>query len=92
MALEPLPGDAMPRCDGIELTPQVVVLDCIPVRGPPLVSFPDSQPFRDALTQVFGIGEQRDVAGFFEGRERRNGGLQFHAIVGRGRVSPSQLT
>lgn len=91
MTLEPLPGDVVAGRDLLKLSPQILVLDSLAVGRAPVVGFPVWQPFGNALTQILGIGEERDVAGIFDGRERRDGGLEFHAIVGGGRLPASQL-
>ena len=91
MTLEPLPGDVVLGRDPLKLSPQILVLDGLAVGRAPVVGFPARQPFGNTLTQILGIGEKRDVAGIFDGYKRRDGGLEFHAIVGCGRFASSQL-
>src|ERR1035438_2139369 len=91
MTFKPLPGDLMPRCGLIKLSPQVVVFHRLPVNRAPVVGSPARQPFGDALAQVFGIGEHCDLASLFECREGREGRLELHSIVGGGRLTPGEF-
>src|ERR1035441_1212672 len=88
MTFEPLPGDLLPRGGVIKLSPQVFVLHRLPVNRAPVVGSPAREPFGDALAQVFGIGEDCDLAGLLECREGRDGRLELHSVVGGGRLTP----
>src|ERR1035438_65636 len=92
MSFKPLPGDLMPRGGLIKLSPQIVVLHRLPVNRAPVVGSPARQPFGDALAQVFGIGEDGDLASFFKCRERRESRLELHPVVRGGRLTPGELT
>ena len=49
VALEPMPLDLVAGAKFIELTPQIVVLDSLPVSGSPVARFPGDDPGRDAV-------------------------------------------
>src|ERR1019366_1759624 len=91
MTFEPLPGDLLPRGGVIKLSPQVLVLHRLPVNRAPVVGSPAREPFGDALAQVFGIGEDCDLAGLLEHREGREGRLQLHSIVRGRRLTPGEF-
>ncbi len=56
-----------------------------------MVGFPRRQPIGDAPAQLIQISEEGDLARFFDALKSRDGGLQFHAIVGGGRLPASRL-
>src|ERR1019366_5021692 len=91
MTFEPLPGDLLPRGGVIKLSPQVLVLHRLPLNRAPVVGSPAREPFGDALAQVFGIGEDCDLAGLLEHREGREGRLQLHSIVRGRRLTPGEF-
>jgi len=67
--------------DLLKLPPQILVLDGLAVGRAPVIGFPVRQPLGNALTQIPGIGEERDFAGFSDGLKRRDGGLEFHTML-----------
>ena len=91
VAFEPFPRDAVGRGQLVELAPEVVVLHGLTADGTPASGFPEPQPLGDAFAEVLGVGEDLHFAGFPDGRESGNGGLEFHAIVGRGGFAAGDL-
>lgn len=81
---EPLPLDEVRLARGIEIAPEVGIFYGLTVGGHPPAHAPGVNPLGDALAQVLRVGEDNDLAGFFEGAQGENGGAQFHAVVGGG--------
>src|ERR1700680_1590730 len=75
----------------VEPLPQVDVADRLFVGGAPAVAFPDVDPFGDPAAQILAVGMKLDDAGALERLERRGGGGELHAIVGRMRFAAFEL-
>ncbi len=91
MTLQPFPLNLMCGSQGIELSPEILVLDRFLVGRAPTAPFPSRYPGGDAILEIFRIGEQLDLARFLHGGQRRDGRLQLHPIVGSGRVASTDL-
>ena len=81
MSLHPHKGHIVQGKKGKQLLPQVGIFDfpASPARG-----LPGAHPSEvHGIHKIARIGIQRDGAGFAESGERRNGGGQLHAVVGR---------
>ena len=91
MALDPMPVDLVAGGRRIQLPPQVRIFHRFPGLGQPAKSFPTGHPFGDAVPHIFRVREKLHRAGPFEGVERFNGRLQFHAVVRGGGHSAAQF-
>ncbi len=91
VAFDPLPLHFVLCYGEVKGAPEVGVFDGLFGFGPPAVSFPTGQPTGDAAFQVGGVGEEFDVARFFEGAEGFDGGLKLHAVVGGGRFTTAEF-
>jgi hypothetical protein len=81
---EPLPLHEVGLAGGIEFAPEVGIFHRLAVGGHPPPLAPGVNPLGDALAQVLRVGENDDFAGLLERAEGKNGGAQFHAVVGGG--------
>src|ERR1041384_4759590 len=68
VSFKPIPGDAVPGGNVIQLAPQVIVLDGLALGSSPVVRLPNPQPSGNALAQVLGVGEKGYYAGLLKGR------------------------
>src|SRR5260370_30621616 len=75
----------------VEPLPQVDVDDRLLAGGAPAVVFPDMDPFGDAAVHILAVGIKLDDARTLERLERRDGGGELHAIVGRMRLAALEL-
>ena len=83
MALHPAPVDAPGAVQRIQRLPQVAVLDRLARRRQPAAGLPFGDPARDAVLDVAAVGMERRRAALRHRLQRLDGGLQFHAVVGR---------
>ena len=88
---QPVPMHFVALQRRVELLPQVDVAHRLPVGGAPAIAFPDMDPFGDAAAQVLAVGMEIDDARALERLERRDGGGELHAIVGRMRLAAFEL-
>lgn len=88
MALEPVPIDTVGPASVIEASPEVCIFYRFTLSGHPTSLAPRVDPLGDTHPQILGIGENGDFAGFLEHLESANRSAQFHAVVGRGRLTP----
>ena len=51
-----------------------------------------NRPIGDALTQIFGIGEEEDFAFLFERCQAGDSCLEFHSVVGGGCFGPGEFS
>ena len=82
MALDPFPSHLMPSLGGIQLFPQVFILDRLFCGGFPAVFLPAENPFGHAIFDVNAVGDDCDCRASgqgFKGGDRRH---ELHAIVG----------
>jgi O-methyltransferase domain/Dimerisation domain len=85
MSSYPPPLDVVRCRGGGQGAPEVGVLDRLPVRGHPAVSFPALDPGGHAVQDVLAVGIQHHVACSRERGQRFDGSSQFHSLVrGRG--------
>ena len=91
VAFDPDPIDFVQGAEGIELLPQVHVLDGLLVGCAPASPFPIVDPDADAFLNVLRIGVQTNFAGALERLECADDRSQLHAVVGRARLTAVHL-
>src|SRR5262245_18089794 len=91
MAAHPMPAHLVRRHGGIELLPEIDVLDRLLVGGAPAVALPAMNPLHDAVAQILAIGMEIDQAGPLQGLQGPNRSQEFHALVGGVRLAALEL-
>src|SRR5690606_2423463 len=76
---------------GVELAPQVLVLDRCLGGGAPAVALPPRDPLRDPVHDVLRVDVQVHPARGVEGAQRLDHRTQLHAVVGRHCLAAEQL-
>src|SRR5262249_31447691 len=85
VALHPVPDNLIVTGDGgIELPPQVLVLDRLTLLGTPTFTLPARHPRHDAVADASAVGVQVDDGGAGGRSQGRDGGGQFDPVVRRG--------
>src|SRR5215475_5256580 len=82
----PVPGHLLVQC-----LPQVLVDDRLSGGSHPSLALPPVDPRRNAVLQVFGIGDDFNFTAFAECTQTPDGSSQFHAVVGRVRLTAPQF-
>src|SRR5262249_29467104 len=71
--------------------PEIDVLDRLAVGGLPAVALPAREPVGHAAAHVLGVGDEIDLAGLGERRQRLDRGGQLHTVVRRAGLVARQL-
>src|SRR2546423_2356325 len=91
MTAHPMPMHFVALERGVEALPQVDIADRLLIGGGPAVAFPQVDPLGDTATHILAVGIKLDDAGTLQRFERRDGGGELHAVVGRMRFAAFQL-
>src|SRR5690606_11819641 len=91
MALDPMPLDLVALAGLIQRLPKLDILDWLVCSRLPAVLLPAVDPARNPVAHVIAVGIEVHLARFLQRVQRFRGGLQLHAIVGRGRLATLQL-
>src|SRR5436190_23072348 len=91
VAPDPVPAYAVPRRECVELAPEIVVLDGLPVRSLPAVALPAVDPRLDAVLHVLRVGVQIHFATAFERLERADDRGELHPVVRGGVLAAKEL-
>src|SRR5205809_440764 len=86
-----MPAYLVPIGEGIELAPQIGVLDGLPGAGLPAILFPAVNPALDAFFHILRIRVDIDGAAAFQAFEGADYRGQFHPVVGGVRLAAEQL-
>src|SRR5688572_6615571 len=91
MAADPQPFYVVLITKLVQLLPEVVVLDRLPVRRLPPALFPGMDPLADPELDILGIGMQFHPGAGLERLQRANDRQELHAVVGCQTLSAVKL-